>query len=194
MQNEFLRHQVIKTVCSFPCLLGICVAFSLAFSSCARTDNKAQASPTTSTSETQIASQNDGPPADVVLASASQVELTAGRNSDITVSVTVKPGYHINGNPSSKFQIATVLDVEANGGVSPGKVVYPPSASKKFSFSPEPIMVYEGEIVIKQELRVDADAVRESRALRAKLKVQPCDDSVCYPPRSVDFSIPINVR
>lgn len=161
---------------------------------CSRSANYPPAGSATTSSETPKASPTEGPPADVVQANAPSVELTAGGSADALVTVKTATGYHINGNPASKFQIATALDVEANGGVTPGKVLYPPSASKKFSFSPDPIMVYEGEVVVKQQLRADKSAVKGARTLRGKLKVQPCDDTVCYPPRTMEVSIPINVK
>lgn len=175
--------------------LGVCVLLSVVLAACSRSENKQPVAPATSSTETPKTSPSEGPPADVVQASAPQVELTAGGSADALVTVKIATGYHINGNPASKkYLIATALDVEANGGVTPGKATYPPSASKTFSFSPEPIMVYEGEVVVKQPLQAQLDAAKGNRTLRAKLKVQPCDDTVCYPPRTLEVFIPVNVK
>ena len=177
-----------------PLWLAGCGLLPIVLSACLRAENKGPVAPVTSTTNTPKASPNEGPPADIVTAGTPQVELTAGSSAETLVTVKIANGYHINGNPSSKYQIATTLDVEANDGVTAGKVSYPPSVSKKFSFSPDPIMVYEREVVLKQPLQADAGATKGNRTLRARLRVQPCDDTVCYPPRTMEVAIPINVK
>ena len=172
----------------------VCILFSIVFSSCSKTENRGPDSPSTASTETPKSSPSEGPPANVVEASASPVELTSGRSTDALITVKIAPGYHINGNPSSKYQIATAVEISASSGITAGKAIYPPAVSKQFSFSPEPIMVYEKEVVIKQALSAEADAAKGSRTLVAKLRVQPCDDTVCYPPRTLGVSIPVDVK
>lgn len=174
--------------------LSIFIFSLFTLTACSRTEDKLPVVPTTSSTETPKASPNDGPPADVVRASVPQVELTTGTSAEALVTVKIATGFHINGNPSSKYQIATALSVDPKGGVTAGNATYPPSATKTFSFSPDPIKVYEGEVVIKQPLRAEPGATKGNQTLQAKLKVQPCDDNVCYPPRTLEVSIPINVK
>lgn len=172
----------------------VCAFLLFIFSSCSKTENRGPGSPSTASTETPKASPSEGPPANVVEATASPVELTSGRSSDALITVKIAPGYHINGNPSSKYQIATAVEISASSGITAGRAIYPPAMSKQFSFSPEPIMVYEKEVVIKQALSAEANAAKGSRTLVAKLRVQPCDDTVCYPPRTLGVSIPVDVK
>jgi hypothetical protein len=134
------------------------------------------------------------PPADVVIVNVQSVDLLAGNSAEAWIKLTIANGYHINGNPASKYQIATALSVEAGEGVTPGKTIYPPSISKKFEFSNEPIAVYEGDATIRQEFKADVNTRLGVRKLAGKLKIQPCDEHVCYPPRTIDVSIPAIVR
>ena len=167
-----------------------CVTLSLLLAACSQSGNKPADAPAATSTATPAAvpaqttaasSEAAAPPAEVVQASASGVELKAGGATVATVRVRVADGYHINGNPASKFQIATTLDVETGEGITVGQVVYPPSIKKTFEFSKEPIVVYVG-------------AAKGSRTLRGKLKVQPCDDKVCFPPRTLEVSLPVNVK
>jgi len=172
-------------------------ALSLLLLSCSSAGDKTPDNPLSSSSPaTSPANVQDetGPPPDVVQASAEQLELRAGSTADATVRLKIANGYHINGNPASKFQIATALDVSQGAGITAIKTTYPPSITKKFSFADEPITVYEGEAVIKQTLRAEASAQKGTQTLRGKLKVQPCDDHVCYPPRTLEVSLPVNVN
>ena len=167
---------------------------------CSQTENKPADSPaatSTASPAQSVAATPDssaGAPADVVQASASEVELKAGGAAEATVRIKIADGYHINGNPASKFQIATALDVQTGEGLTAGQVIYPPSIKKTFEFSKEPIVVYVGEALVRQPLRAEAGAAKGSRTLHARLKVQPCDDKVCFPPRTLEVSIPVNVK
>jgi DsbC/DsbD-like thiol-disulfide interchange protein len=170
------------------------LAITFLFIGCTRTASKEPTPSVASTSASPMSSQSDGPPADVVQANSTAVELTPGGKAEAVVTIKIAAGYHINGNPASKYQIATVLSVSAIDGISVGEAVYPPGVAKKFSFSPDTIMVYESGIVIKQPLLANADAGKGNRSLTAKLRVQPCDDQVCYPPRTLPVTILVNVK
>jgi DsbC/DsbD-like thiol-disulfide interchange protein len=178
------------------------VVISLMLVACSQTANKPADAPAASATATPAASSAATPavetsataPEDVVQASAPEVEIKAGGAAEATVRVKIADGYHINGNPASKFQIATTLEVESGDGLTAAQPVYPPSVKKTFEFSKEPIVIYEGEAVIKQPLRAGPDAAKGSHSLRAKLRVQPCDNKVCFPPRTLDVSLPVSVK
>lgn len=175
--------------------LFTCTVFAILFAACSRSENKKSAPLESAATQSPGASQTDGAPADVVQANAAQVEISPGGKAEVSVTITIAQGYHINGNPTSeKFQIATELAVDSLNGITAGKALYPPSVSKKFSFSPDPIMVYEKEVVIRQPLQASADSAKGNHSLRARLQVQPCDDAVCYPPRSLPVTIPVDVK
>lgn len=172
-------------------------ALCFLFMSCSSAGDKTTDNPLSASSPATTpanAQDETGPPPDVVQASAEALELRAGSAADATIKLKIANGYHINGNPASKFQIATALDVSPGAGITAVKTIYPPSITKKFSFADEPITVYEGEAVIKQTLRAEAAAQKGTQTLRGKLKVQPCDDHVCYPPRTLEVSLPVNIK
>jgi thiol:disulfide interchange protein DsbD len=66
--------------------------------------------------------------------------------------------------------------------------------TKKFAFSETPLAVYESEAVIKLPLKIDATASKGERTLKAKLRVQACDDKACYKPDTLVTSIPVTVK
>lgn len=133
-------------------------------------------------------------PEDVVQASASRVEVQAGKPAQATIRLVIKDGYHINGNPASQYQIATQLTVEPSEGISAAPPTYPPSITKKFEFSEQPIAVYEKEAIINLPLSATAAAARGERIVPARLRFQACDDQVCYPPKNLRVSIPALVK
>lgn len=133
-------------------------------------------------------------PANVVSAEAASVEMKSGGSGEATVKLKVLQGYHINGTPASKFQIATSLEVEPGAGVTIGQPIYPPSVTKKFTFSEQPIAVYEDEVMLKLPLNATAAAQKGEQKLKGKVRFQACDDEVCYPPRNLETVIPVTIK
>jgi hypothetical protein len=131
----------------------------------------------------------------VVRAAGKAVEITAGGSEEAVVKVAVLPGYHVNANPASDTYLkATELEIPAAGGISVGFLSYPNPLVKKFAFSEKPLAVYEGETSIKVLLKVDKSAKRGTQDLAGKLRVQACDDQVCYPPGIIDVAIPVTIK
>lgn len=134
------------------------------------------------------------PQAQVVTATVEEVKLTAGGAGEATVRLDIAPGYHVNANPASdKFYLATELRAEPLAGVTVGKPVYPPGVPRKLGFAPKPLSLYEGSVQIKLPLRADTGAAKGRHTLRAKIRVQPCNDEACQQPREIDAPIPVTI-
>ena len=134
-------------------------------------------------------------PADVVLASAPEVAIRAGGTAKATVRLTIADGFHINANPAThSFLIATKLEVTPGEGITSGAPAYPAPLVKKFAFDETPLAVYEGETAINLPLSADASAKKGARTVRAKIRVQPCNDDSCFPPRTLEALIPVTVN
>ncbi|HEV2762780.1 MAG TPA: protein-disulfide reductase DsbD N-terminal domain-containing protein [Pyrinomonadaceae bacterium] len=166
----------------------------------ARTANSSAgpaASPSVSASASPglLSAEGRTPPAEVVRASASPVEASAGGRAEASVRLEIAEGYHINANPPThSYLIPTQVELSAEPGVTAGKPAYPEPLKKKFSFDPQQLAVYEKEATVKLPLSVDASATKGARTLRARVRVQPCDDQACYPPRTVETTLELNVK
>lgn len=179
-------------------LISFCLS-AILLSACSQTEtsntstttNTAKTSGSSTTSETTTKS----PPADVVRVETPGVEIKAGSSGEASVKLAIASGYHINANPPSfSYLKATELTVEPNAGITPGTPVYPTSVTRKFAFSKDPLAVYEGETAIKLPLSVAANAQKGAQTLKGKLRIQACDEEACYPPRTIETSIPVTVK
>ena len=178
-------------------ILGSVLLLLLALSAACSRDGKTPAGAATNTSSNQDANAAGvkTPPADIVRAEPAGAEIAAGGEGVASVRLTIADGYHISANPATlSYQIATQITVEPGDGITVGQPVYPPSVTKKFAFEPQPFAVYEGEAIIKVPLRAEASAARGAHALRTKVRVQACDDQACYPPRTINTSLPVTVK
>lgn len=180
----------------------VLVALSAALSACGGNSsttnapvNSANASPTSNANAATSAPKS--PLEGIVRASAESVEVRAGGGgtAEATVRLAITSGYHVNANPATeRFLIPTSLEVKPEAGITVDKIVYPKPLTKKFSFSPTPLAVYEGDARITMTVNVPRDAAPGQHALAARLRVQPCDDEKCYPPTTIETSIPVTIR
>jgi DsbC/DsbD-like thiol-disulfide interchange protein len=131
----------------------------------------------------------------VVKAAAHPVEIPAGASAEAVVRLTTQNGYHVNANPPTyPYLKATVLDISPSEGVSVGFVTYPKAVDRKFPFADKPLAVYEGETDLRVALKADKAAKKGERSIPARLRIQACDEQVCYPPGAIDLQIPVNVK
>jgi hypothetical protein len=131
----------------------------------------------------------------VVRAAAEPAAIVAGGSTDAIVRLTIQSGYHINANPPTfPYLIATQLDVPSGDGISISTVSYPRPVARKFAFADKPLAVYEGEAELKATLKADRAAGKGERSLAAQLRVQACDEVVCYPPGKIELRIPVTVK
>jgi thiol:disulfide interchange protein DsbD len=132
---------------------------------------------------------------DVVQATPQEVTLTRGESGDVLVSLKITDGYHVNANPPSySYLKATELEIQPAGGIAVEFMTYPDPLTKKFSFAEKPLAVYEGETTLKARLKADSTIQTGKHNLSAKLRVQACDDKVCYAPAAVDLKVPVNIK
>jgi thioredoxin:protein disulfide reductase len=162
----------------------------LALSGCSKTQQPTSATGASpdSVPAAKITSEN------VVKASTQQKEIPAGGSGEALVRINIQNGYHINANPATySYLIETNLDVQPPEGLSIGFISYPTAVTKKFPFAEKPLAVYEGEVTLKVLLKATNSAPKGTLSLPAKLRVQACDNQVCYPPGMIDIDVPITI-
>ena len=124
-----------------------------------------------------------------------ETTITKGQSGEAVVRLKIDHGYHVNANPPSfAYLIPTELQIPPAAGITVGSITYPQALTKKFSFAEQPLAVYEGEVEVKAKLSAAASATVGVHNLSAKLRVQACDDQVCYAPGSIDLSLPVSIK
>ena len=132
---------------------------------------------------------------DVVKATPQETTLTPGESGDAVVRLQIKNGYHVNANPPSQSYLkATEIELKPQEGISVEFITYPDPLIRDFSFSETPLKVYEGETNLKIHFFADKTTTPGKHNLSAQLRVQACDDKVCYAPGALDVTVPVNVK
>jgi thioredoxin:protein disulfide reductase len=116
-----------------------------------------------------------------------------GESLRIALTMNIAYPFHTNSNePLEDFLRPTKLTIEAPDGFTVAEVAYPQAEIKTFSFSDEPMAVYEGTVTIGAI--VDAGELGPGEhVLNGTLEYQACDDELCYAPVTERFEIPIRV-
>jgi thiol:disulfide interchange protein DsbD len=112
------------------------------------------------------------------------------------IPIKIRHGYHVNANPPTfPYLKPTELELPQTDGISVEFISYPDPLKKSFAFSQgKELAVYEGETVLKAHIKADKAAKIGVRNLPAKLRVQACDDRVCYAPGVMDVNVPVNIK
>lgn len=154
--------------------------------------------PAADTKQPASATKNEPAPiasTSVVKATPEELTLAKGSSGEAIVRLQIQQGYHINANPPSfSYLKATELELIPASGVSVEFITYPDPVTKTFSFADAPLKVYEGDTTVKAKLKAAPSADTGKHNLSAKLRVQACDDQVCYAPGTIDLMIPVVVR
>ena len=132
---------------------------------------------------------------DVVKVMPQEATLARGESGDALVRLQITNGYHVNANPPSQSYLKpTEIEITNADGISVEFITYPNPLIKTFAFSETPLNVYEGETNLKVRFKADKTAKTGLHNLSAKLRVQACDDKVCYAPGALDLTVPVNVK
>lgn len=117
-----------------------------------------------------------------------------GKPVRVAIVIDVPSGYHINSNrPLESYLIATSVKVEPENGLRAGVVTYPRPVMRTFKFSNKQLSVYEGQARLKFSISIPANYSEGSAKIKARVRLQSCNDEVCFPPKNYDLNLGIDV-
>ena len=119
------------------------------------------------------------------------------RNASVQVKIplSVQPGFHVNSNaPNEEYLIPLKLTWSDTGPLQPGAVVYPKPTNEKYEFAEKPLSVLTGNFDVVANFKVSSSASAGPGAVTGKLRYQACNDRACFPPKTIDISIPYQIQ
>jgi thiol:disulfide interchange protein len=118
----------------------------------------------------------------------------AGTTVRAAVTVTLPESYHMQSNVlHNPLLVPTALSLEAPAGVEVIELVYPPTLEFKQEGVDQPLAVFERKFNIGVSLKLAASVPGGDLAIPVRLKYQPCDEGMCYPPTTVTASWALKV-
>ena len=117
-----------------------------------------------------------------------------GKPVRVAIVIDVPSGYHINSNrPLESYLIATSVKIEPENGLRAGVVTYPRPVLRTFKFSNKQLSVYEGQARLKFSVPIPANYSDGSAKIKAHVRLQSCNDEVCFPPKTYNLDLGIDV-
>ena len=117
-----------------------------------------------------------------------------GATVQAKVKAVLQPGYHANSNvPTDEYLIPLKLTWDKGPLESP-VVAYPKAQLEKYEFSEKPISVYTGSFELVTTFKVAANAPVGPTIMAGKLRYQACSNKACFPPKTVEIKLPVQVQ
>lgn len=117
-----------------------------------------------------------------------------GRTVRVGMVIDIPNGFHINSNrPLESYLIATQLKVDSPSGVRVGPISYPRALLKNFKFSKKKLSVFERQTILRFDVTVPANYSGDTVDLKATVRLQSCNDEVCFPPKTYNQNMRIGV-
>ena len=120
--------------------------------------------------------------------------MARGTTVRLAIEVEVVAGMHVNANPPShEWLIPVEASVAGADGIRVLEAFYPEAQSRKFPYSEEPFLVYEGTFVIGLTLAADAGIPAGGHRLEVVLDYQACNDEACFAPATTSSELRVMV-
>jgi uncharacterized protein len=119
----------------------------------------------------------------------------SGKSNKVEIEVNVKDGYHIQANEvNDESLIPTTLEITSNEYLITRKQEFPRSKKFKLEGTDRFLNVYDGKFLIKLFIDPPKTAAESKYFLEARLRYQACDSKSCLFPRTINFSIPLEIK
>jgi hypothetical protein len=132
-----------------------------------------------------------------ILTVAPPEKVVAKRNSEATakISVALGAGYHANSNAPHEAYLIPLRLTWTPVPLEVETVIYPKAHDEKYQFSPDqPLSVFTGNFEITTKFKVPADATAGLAILPGKLRYQACNNTMCFPPKTVEVRLPVEIQ
>jgi thioredoxin:protein disulfide reductase len=124
----------------------------------------------------------------------SQDRYPAGGRYPLLFRLTIAGPWYLHGTKGEEGSlIPTAMRFQAGPGAAVEGFRFPTSQKKRFDFTPEPVEVYSGEVLVRAMLAVRGEAPLGSQEVQGELSYQACSDSSCLPPETTPLRVSISI-
>jgi hypothetical protein len=119
------------------------------------------------------------------------------RGAELTakLAVSLGEGYHVNSNTPHEAYLIPLKLTWTPAPLEVVSVTFPKPHDEKYQFSPdEPLSVFTGNFEIVTKFKVPADTTAGPAIIAGKLRYQTCNNTMCFPPKTVDVKLPVEIQ
>ncbi|MDE0683443.1 MAG: protein-disulfide reductase DsbD family protein, partial [Candidatus Poribacteria bacterium] len=135
--------------------------------------------------------EDSEPPSAAVVTATAKVKGKSDKVFNVELQLKIAAGWHINANPTGQdYLIPTTVAVDVDAPVEIVDIAYPKGRSTRFEFSDQPLNIYEKSLMISLRLKQKPNVPhKENVPITLKLTYQPCNDTECLFPETLDISL-----
>jgi DsbC/DsbD-like thiol-disulfide interchange protein len=109
------------------------------------------------------------------------------------IPVSVDPGFHVNSDkPKEEFLVPLSVTWTSTGAMEAGPVVYPKPSTE--TVADQQLLVFTGKFDLIANFKIARGATAGPGAAAGKLKYQACNSTTCFPPKTIEISVPYQVQ
>jgi DsbC/DsbD-like thiol-disulfide interchange protein len=117
----------------------------------------------------------------------------SGQELAVTADFTIKPGWHIYGQPLPKGYVPTAISFDG-ATVVQQSFDFPKPTPIKFVALGETLPAYTGDFKAIGKVLLKEKLSAGEHELAGELKFQECSDQICKLPQAVHFEIPLTIQ
>ena len=117
------------------------------------------------------------------------------RNDAVTakIPITVDAGFHVNSDkPPSEYLIPLKLTWSNTGALQGGDITFPKATAMKVA--DQNLTVFTGNFELLAKFKVAPNAAAGPGVATGKLRYQACNDTTCFPPKTVDVTVGYQIQ
>jgi hypothetical protein len=120
--------------------------------------------------------------------------LTAHRGATVaqTLTVTVKPGYHVNSDRPKDEYIIPLKLTWTGGPLDVKTTIYP--KAEEIQVNGQALTVFTGTFPVQTEFRVGPNAALGTVTVNGKLRYQACNNEMCLRPVTLDIPLQVTIQ
>ncbi len=122
------------------------------------------------------------------------VSAKRGATVQARLKISLQPGFHVNSNTPSEDYLIPLKLTWTPGPLESPAVSYPKPQMEKYEFSDKPISVFTGDFDLNTTFKVPANAPVGPAMMAGKLRYQACNNKSCFPPKTVEVKLPVQVQ
>lgn len=117
------------------------------------------------------------------------------KNSTLTakVAVSLRNGFHVNSNKPADDYLIPLRLTWTPEPLALKEVQYPAPRMEKYEFSEKPLSVYSGDFELTTQFQIPDAAPTGPQVITGKLRYQACTHKECFPPKTVDVKLPVEI-
>jgi DsbC/DsbD-like thiol-disulfide interchange protein len=130
----------------------------------------------------------------LAIAPPEQISVKRGAAATVKVTATLSPGFHLNSHTPAEDYLIPLTLKWTPGPVEAADVAYPAPQMVKVPFQEKPLSVLTGKFEIATQFKVPAGTAPGLVTVTGKLRYQACNDKSCFPPKTLDVKVPVEVQ